>query len=285
MSDQAELAFIKTFASNLSTIPVNYPDDYQQPPSNWLKKVPTVPVEVPAPPERKTQSTASTSSTISVTIKSVKPPATFTLTVSPADAISSVKSQLAQQPRGPPADAQRLLLKGKALADGKLLQEYSVKDGDTITLMVKPGADWDPSKETATPAPPPLITKTDMSTDAKPSAPGKRGHQRIPSVVLTPSPSGSPGEEKSVDIALTFDTSQIPTASETGGPPHSQYHAKISDPAFWERLYAFLRAEFPKEEDVSEAFENFLSSNKGYLSPHEIAKIRDQVGITGMAGQ
>ena len=44
MAEQAEIAFIKTVASNLGNIPVNYPDDYQQPPSNWLKKVPIIPV-------------------------------------------------------------------------------------------------------------------------------------------------------------------------------------------------------------------------------------------------
>jgi ubiquitin-like protein 4 len=44
------------------------------------------------------------------------------------------------------------------------------------------------------------------------------------------------------------------------------------------------RSEFNRLEDANEAFENFLSSTKGSLSPHEIAKIRDQVGIIGMGG-
>jgi hypothetical protein len=44
------------------------------------------------------------------------------------------------------------------------------------------------------------------------------------------------------------------------------------------------REEFPQAADANEAFENFLSSTKGSLSPHEIAKIRDQVGVIGMAG-
>ena len=33
-------------------------------------------------------------------------------------------------------------MKGKALADSKLLKEYSVKDGDTVNLMVKAGVEW-----------------------------------------------------------------------------------------------------------------------------------------------
>ncbi|KAJ7244006.1 hypothetical protein C8J57DRAFT_1525288 [Mycena rebaudengoi] len=58
--------------------------------------------------------------------------------------------------RVPPADIQRLL-EGKALADNKLLREYSTKDGDTLNLLVKPSTG--------------------------------RGRQHIPSAVLSPSPS------------------------------------------------------------------------------------------------
>jgi UV excision repair protein RAD23 len=57
----------------------------------------------------------------------------------PRGPISAIKTQIAAQPRIPPAHAQQLPLKGKALADAKLLKEYSVQDGDTINLMLKPG--------------------------------------------------------------------------------------------------------------------------------------------------
>ena len=57
----------------------------------------------------------------------------------PTDTIQAIKAQLASEAGAPPADVQRLLLKGKALADAKLLKEYDVKDGDTVNLMVKPG--------------------------------------------------------------------------------------------------------------------------------------------------
>ena len=36
--------------------------------------------------------------------------------------------------------------------------------------------------------------------------------------------------------------------------------------------------------DVHSAFEDFLCSAKGSLTASEIAKIRDQVGVIGMAG-
>jgi UV excision repair protein RAD23 len=35
---------------------------------------------------------------------------------------------------------------------------------------------------------------------------------------------------------------------------------------------------------VSNAFEDYLAASKGVLTASEIAKIRDSVGFTGMAG-
>lgn len=46
MADQAELTFVKAFANNLSQQPVNYPDDFQPPLENYLKRVPTLPVSM-----------------------------------------------------------------------------------------------------------------------------------------------------------------------------------------------------------------------------------------------
>ena len=160
----------------------------------------------------------------------------------PTDTIADIKAQLAAVPGAPPADVQRLLVKGKVLADGKLLKEYDVKDGDTVNLMVKPGFHWDPTavKEKATPEPavasndanPPPITLVPEQKDAK----TRTGHARIPSVVLSPSPSLSPiADEKIVDIPLTLDTSNLSTKL-----PDTSYHKTISQPEFWERLYAFL---------------------------------------------
>lgn len=46
MAEQAEVAFVKNFANNLSTQPVTYPDDFQSPPASHLKKVPVLPVRI-----------------------------------------------------------------------------------------------------------------------------------------------------------------------------------------------------------------------------------------------
>ena len=114
--------------------------------------------------------------------------------------------------------------------------------------MVKPGFQWDPSKVAsgATTVTPPTPVGNTNSEELKPITllpePTRptRGHGRIPSVVLSPSPSLSAlPDEKVVDIPLVLDTSNIPS-SPTGGP-ETTYHTTISQPEFWEHLYTFLR--------------------------------------------
>ena len=168
----------------------------------------------------------------------MKPAQTYTLSVQPTDTIQSIKSQLAAEPGAPPADVQRLLLKGKALADAKLLKEYDVNDGDTVNLMVKPGFQWDPTA-TSKPEVKPEETTPSITLIPEPRE-TRRGHGRIPSVVLSPSPSLTPlADEKLVDIPLVLDTSNIPPPS-VGPAPDTPYHAIISKPEFWERLHVFL---------------------------------------------
>ena len=265
---------------------------------------------------------------INVTFKSTKPVQAYTLDVQPTDTIAQIKAQLSAVPGAPPADAQRLLLKGKALADGKLLREYAIKDGDTINLMVKPGFDWDPSK---TPAPAPAPASLPAPIASPSAAEGESvtllpspeprttrgGHGRIPSVVLSPSPSLTPSPgEKLVDIPLVLDTSNIPASPSAMSD--TPFHTTISKPEFWEKLHTFLqcvsllsspappctttphdviptsllklmarvhcRSQFPHPSDAAIAWEDFFCASKGNLSVSEIAKIRDAVGVIGMAG-
>ena len=49
MAEQAELAFVKSFAAALSTQPVVYANDYQTAPENELKKVPVLQVRIHSP--------------------------------------------------------------------------------------------------------------------------------------------------------------------------------------------------------------------------------------------
>ncbi|KAH9932937.1 ubiquitin-domain-containing protein [Fomitopsis serialis] len=276
MSEQAELAFVKTFVNNLSSQPVTYADDFQQPSERSLRKVPVLPVcELPCPTPAAVISTSPRTGSLSITFKSIKPPKSYSLSVQPTDPVSDIKAQLASEPGAPPADAQRLLLKGKALADSKLLQEYSIKEGDTVTLMVKPGFDWDPSKMSTSLAPVTAPTPQKAragSITLLPEQPSRTrgGHGRTPSIVL-------------IDIPLVLDTSNIPELSQSGAS-NTPYHTTVAQPAFWEHLYAFLKVEFPNGSDAAQAWEDFFCASKGSLSVSEIAKIRDRVGVTGMAG-
>jgi UV excision repair protein RAD23 len=144
------------------------------------------------------------------------------------------------------------LFKGKALADGKLLKEYSLSDGDTVNLMIKPGVSWDPSAVRTTqsqsetshapsslsPTPPPTadMSSAKLNPDPKVSSTARK-HQRIPSVVLSPSSStDSPGlVDKPGDITLNLDGTPSPT-----GDALSTYHEVLANPDFWLRLRTFL---------------------------------------------
>jgi len=103
-------------------------------------------------------------------------------------------------------------------------------------------------------------------------------------VPLTP---GSPSKSTAIPV---IDLASIPipmaTTSQYADDP---YHQVLASPRFWKDLRAFLEDRFGKEKigrvgGGEAAFEEFLRSVKSNLSPHEIAKIRDEVGITGMGG-
>ncbi|KAH8113796.1 hypothetical protein DFH11DRAFT_1597469 [Phellopilus nigrolimitatus] len=293
MADSAELAFAKTHLSNIGSLPVQYADDYQQPPHNSLRKIPITPVGLPEPPAPKARTEANSLESIDLAFKVSKPAHTFTIPVSPTDTISSIKLQLATQPGAPPADAQRLLLRGKALADAKLLKEYPVKSGDTVNLMLKPGFEWD-WNISASPSPAASQTNLRAAKDkdgdvqmklGPDSGPPRSGrHGRIPSVVLSPSPSMTslPQTDNPSPIPLLLDTSSINSGNDVS--LIDSYHKKISSPEFWLRLYGFLKSEFNSPKDADIAFEAFLVGSKGDLSPSDIAKIRDTIGIVGMNG-
>lgn len=122
------------------------------------------------------------------------------------------------------------------MADTKLLQEYSIQDGGTINLMVKPGVDWDPTKS---PEPPVLLSVATSSLTPGDAA-KKRGHSRIPSVVLSTPPSPL---EKPQDIQL-IDADGFTLSAEIGTEPvipQSTYRTIVSQPEYWEKLLAFLR--------------------------------------------
>lgn len=179
--------------------------------------------------------------------------------------------------------------------------------------MVKPGVEWDPvAKPKELPslllsgAPPLQEMETASLSPAHPATEKKRGHTRIPSVVL--STPASP-LEKPQDIQLVdgdgFTLSTVTDMPTEPSIPQSTYRTAVSQPEYWQNLLSFLRSSppttllyvlyltelpfvprsrFPNHGDVSIAFEDYLAASKGVLTASEIAKIRDSVGVTGMAG-
>lgn len=197
---------------------------------------------------------------IALTVKSLKPPLSFTIQAQTTDTISHLKTLVAQSsPDAPPPDVQRLLLKGKALVDTKLVKEYSIASGSTLTLMLKP---------TSTPA------ATSSSSTPAPGQGGTAGGP--PSLTITTETSegtsSTPITDANIDIPPSGPQPQVSSAA---------FHKTISDPQFWQRIHALCVGEFEEEGDADSAWESFLVSMKGRLSAGEAAKIRDVVGVNG----
>lgn len=151
---------------------------------------------------------------------------------------------------------QRLLLKGKALTDSKLLKEYGLEDGAVVHLMLKAGWDASPSLKSNVP---PAETETSS---------------QVPTLTLTTDDLPSGQSAKPQDLP--------PQSAES--QPHvtaSSFHSVISDPSFWQELLTLCKSRFVYEADAANAFEEFLRAHKASLSASEIAKIRDTVGVEG----
>ncbi|KAG8737108.1 hypothetical protein FRC10_008575 [Ceratobasidium sp. 414] len=264
-----EATFVKTHLAALGALPTTYPNDFQPAPED-LVRTRVFPIEILPPPERKPVQPGATGQ-INVTVKSLKPPLSFPLSVLPTDSIASIKSQLAQHPRAPPADAQRLLLKGKALADTKLLQEYEIGDGATINLLIKPGVEWTGEEK-------PMASSATLDKAPSHLRIPSQDNLAIPSVVLSPIP--DPEGRAPSPHALALDATPPPVPSSV----RPSYHQTIASPEFWDKLHGFLSTEFSNPEDADGAFESFLIASKEQLTAGEIAKIRDATGIVGMAG-
>lgn len=209
------------------------------------------------------------------------------------------------------------------MVDSKLLKDYDVQEGATITIMsTKPtnvpqesSITFSKAPDTSAPMEGILGSSATLSPSLGPTpSPGLEGtihsHKRrvsdIPAVVLSPAASPGqttpllPGQTVMPDMAtgvtgtvtgvgsspgpILLDLNSIPLPTTQGSTESSPYHTTIASPDFWQELRKFLNEKFTTREDGDAAFEEFLLSAKNRLSPHEIAKIRDEVGVIGMGG-
>jgi hypothetical protein len=214
----------------------------------------------------------------------------ISVTASLTDSISHLKDLVAQSSStAPPADAQRLLLKGKALTDSKLLKEYDVTDGATIHLIIKstpviseghtgspslsPSTSFTPGHH-RTASDPALFAANDRAKASSPT--------QTPILTITTSMPGSDGlEHPSKPTPLTLMDTMGPPKGPQPQISSAAFHGTISSPKFWEEMRDFLVGQFAYEDDADAAWESFLVAMKGRLSAGEAAKIRDVVGING----
>ncbi|KAF9509734.1 hypothetical protein BS47DRAFT_1373442 [Hydnum rufescens UP504] len=295
MADE-EISAVKAHVEVLSRIPVTFPDEYTSDPQDWPRKFTPFPIELPPPPiPQSSASPGAQVESITLTIKSTKPALSFNLHVQLTDTIASIKEKLGSQyPRAPPPEVQRLLIKGKVLADNKLLKEYDgIADGAVLNLMVKPGVAWTGEERiiSSVGAANPAVTeerrrKLDQPPHKHsriPSEGGAADQYSVPSLVLVTPSSPTAGLRRPVPLTLDTSAPSRPpsplSATDTG-----TYSEKISSIGFWINLREFLCHEFMTEQDADAAFESFLIASKGSLSAGDIALIRDTVGLTGMAG-
>ncbi|KZO94244.1 hypothetical protein CALVIDRAFT_501842 [Calocera viscosa TUFC12733] len=290
-STQDEASFIRQHLASLGQLRTGYDRDYVPPLSELPRRPPIVPIEVLPPPEK--DAAEPETNTLTITVKSLKPALSFPLTISPLDPISALKSQLAAHPRAPPAAAQRLLLKGKALADSRLVKEYDILSGAVVTLMVKPGVVWTGEEQRDSTAMDVDVPSPTLDTGASFSPQLTPGGHPIPTLTLStevPSRPQSPGAPQLPNTVHTVPiNTDILTASQPGPQPDpgtsASYHQTISSAQFWTRLFGFLKLQFEEEEDAAQALEDFLLASKSALSAGEIARIRETVGISGMGGK
>jgi len=163
ISDEPE--FIAQYLSSLSSRSVRYGlnhTPFRTPTKKLLKRQPPSksrvhPVEKPAVDDKHTTGQSNTnapSSTIKVTVKTLKPASQFEIfNLQPTDTIATLKDRISQQ-RSIPIKLQRLLIKGKVLNDTKPLAEYAIAEGTVVHLMIK-------ASTTSTPEPTPVDAPVD----------------------------------------------------------------------------------------------------------------------------
>ncbi|GAA5795216.1 hypothetical protein EDC94DRAFT_620568 [Helicostylum pulchrum] len=137
-SAQTELDFINSFLSEISPKSVRYGEDYlsRTLPPTRIKRVPRC-VVIEQVPVTATNTIDSKEPKLQVTIKVLKPSSTFTIAgLNSSDTIHQLKQRIYQQQSSLPVNRQRLLIKGKVLADQKSLGELSVNESTVIHLMV-----------------------------------------------------------------------------------------------------------------------------------------------------
>lgn len=267
-----EKAYTKRYIENLAARKVEYPDDYTPPLETRPRKIPVLHTHIIPPPDVEAESSKSgelnevteliSDASVKLTVKSLKPALTLSVDAKLSESVADLK-QAVTAAGGPPAEAQRLLLKGKALADTKLLMEYELTDGAVINLIAKAA----PPPAAAAPAPSQVPTTPVTRKGGDKAAPP-------PSLTIT---TDAPGAEAT---DMRYDLTPEPPSPVSG----ASFHSTLSSPSFWQKIHALCQEEFMNEAEADTVVDTFLVAVKSRISANEAALIRDTIGVAGMGG-
>lgn len=119
----------------------------------------------PAAPTTPAHNTSTNSDKIQVTIKVLKPSSQFTIGgLSLSDTVHQLKQRIYQQQSSLAVNRQRLLIKGKVLADQKTLAELSIQPDAVIHLMVTAASTASSSTSPASSSSPNVASTTSSTT-------------------------------------------------------------------------------------------------------------------------
>ncbi|KAG0336564.1 hypothetical protein BG004_007998 [Podila humilis] len=244
MATVEESLFISQFLAAFAGSPTKFPADYISPglAPNWTSKRATF--ERPA----KILKPDAITGDIQVTIKSLKT-GQWTVDVDAQGTIADLKEAL-QKKAGIDANAQRLVLKGKALVDNKSLEEYGLTSGSVVHLFAKAGASITPIASLATSAESNVASGTSSSplpasSDISAAAVG----------ATSPTPTAAAISETSLSSGTSSPRKPLVTTyrglSEAG--------TEIArDAEFWYWLNEQLKERLGSKEDASAMLKGFL---------------------------
>ncbi|KAJ1555508.1 hypothetical protein HK405_001223 [Cladochytrium tenue] len=161
--------------------PVKNSPDFDPPVSTWAPlPVASRPFDLKSKNAEEGAEQAASEDTIQVTVKPLKGSGSTAsgpvqLRVGRLDTIDALK-RLVEAATGVPVAAQRLVVGGRGLVDGKTLLDFDVADGATVSLLRKPGG-------AAAPAPAATAAASAGGSRAVPPAPAT-----VPAPVASPSP-------------------------------------------------------------------------------------------------
>ncbi|KAG0357528.1 hypothetical protein BG005_003425 [Podila minutissima] len=243
MASVEESLFISQFLAAFAGSPTIYPADYIAPglAPNWTSKRATF--ERPAKPAKAN----AVQGDIQVTIKSLKT-GQWTVDVSAQGTIADLKEAL-QKKAGIDVNAQRLVLKGKALVDNKPLDEYGLTSGSVVHLFAKAGASITPS----------ATTSTASTTPSEPPA-----SSPAPSESTSEAPSSGTGTPKRSVVTTYRGLSEAGTEI-------------ARDAEFWYWLNDQLKERLGSKEDASAMLKGFLGQYRDLVGNAGTKEIESEI--------